>query len=187
MVALALALNHPHTASGLLLLSGYYYGTIRPDIVPASLPAVPVAGDLMAMTISPVAALLTGPVALKASFAPAPISDKMADFPVGLTLRPSQIRASAAEGALMVPAALLLSPRYHELALPVIIMAGDGDLVTFAGKHAERLARDIQGADLRLVRGQGHFLHYAVPEQVTAAIADLAQLAKPADSRAVAP
>lgn len=187
MVALALALNHPEIVSGLVLLSGYYYGTVRPDIIPASLPAVPVVGDLMAATISPIAALLTGPVALKASFAPAPVSNKMANFPVGLTLRPSQIRASAAEGALMVPAAVSLARRYRELALPVIIMAGEGDLVTFAGKHAERLARDIAGAELRLVPGQGHFLHYAVPEQVTAALAVLAaQSTDPATSRALA-
>ncbi|ATY31103.1 alpha/beta fold hydrolase [Sphingomonas psychrotolerans] len=165
--------------SGVLGLAAEHHRVL----VPASLPAVPLIGDLMAMTISPIAALLTGPVALKASFAPAPVPDKMADFPVGLTLRPSQIRASAAEGALMVPAAVSLAGRYRDLELPVIIMSGEGDLVTFAGKHAERLARDIEGAELRLVPSQGHFLHYAVPEQVTAALSDLAsQPAGPAKS-----
>lgn len=183
MVALALALNHPEIVGGLVLVSGYYYGTVRPDVLPAALPAVPVVGDLMAMTLSPIAGLLTGPIALKASFAPAPVSDKMADFPAGLALRPSQIRAAAAEGALMIPAAMALAPRYPELALPVIIMAGEGDLVTFPRKHAERLARDIPGAELRLVSGQGHFLHYGVPERVTASIAALILRAKMPASR----
>lgn len=174
MVALALALDHPEIVGGLILLSGYYYGTARPDVLPAALPAIPVVGDLMAMTISPLAGLLAGPMALKASFAPAPVSPKMADFPAGLALRPSQIRAAAADGAMMIPAAVALATRYPELALPVIIMAGEGDLVTFPRKHAERLAEEIPGADLHVVPGQGHFLHYGVPDQVAASVAALA-------------
>lgn len=179
MVALAMALNHPELVGGIVLLSGYYYGTTRPDVLPAALPAIPVLGDVMATTISPLAGLLTGPLALKASFAPAPVSDKMAEFPFGLALRPSQIRAAAAEGAMMVPAAMALARRYGELTLPVIIMAGEGDLIAFAGKHAERLAGDVAGAELHIIPGQGHLLHYAVPEQVAAALAALTERDRP--------
>jgi pimeloyl-ACP methyl ester carboxylesterase len=175
MVALAMALNQPGLVSGLVLLSGYYYGTARADVVPASLPAIPVLGDAMAHTISPFAGALVGPAAVKASFAPAPISDKFASFPVAMTLRPSQVRATAADTAMMIPSAVAISRRYPQLKLPVIVMAGEGDLIAHVDKHARRLAADLAGAELRLVPGQGHLFHYAVPEQVVGAINNIVE------------
>jgi pimeloyl-ACP methyl ester carboxylesterase len=175
MVALAMALDRPDVVSGLLLLSGYYYGTARPDVVPASIPAIPVLGDLMAHTVSPLSGLLIGPAAVKASFSPAPVSDKFSTFPIAMTLRPSQVRATAADTAMMVPGAVALSRRYAELALPIIVMAGEGDLIAGSGRHAERFVEEVQGAELRIVPGQGHLFHYAVPEQVAAALADLSR------------
>lgn len=175
MVALAMALNHPDAVAGLVLLSGYYYGTARPDVVPFSLPAVPGVGDIMAHTVSPLSGALLGPVMIKASFAPAPISEKFADFPLALTLRPSQVRATAADTAMMVPGAIGLSRRYGELDVPIVAMAGEGDLIAHVGKHAERLVSEVARAELRVVAGQGHLFHYAVPEQVVAAIDEVIQ------------
>lgn len=177
MVALQLALDHPELVSGLVLISGYYYATARPDVLPPAIQAMPGVGDLLNATISPLAARLTGPLALKASFAPAPVSDKMKNAPVGLSLRPSQLRAAAAEGAMMIPAAIGLSRRYGELDLPVIIMAGEGDLITRAAEHAERLVREVKDAELRMVPDQGHLLHFAVPADVAASIDRVGQLA----------
>ena len=170
MVALAMALDHRDTVTGLVLLSGYYFGTARPDVIPFSVPAIPLLGDLIASTTAPLTGLLTGPLAVKASFSPAPVSEKFGDFPLGLTLRPSQVRATAADTAMMVPAAIALSARYGELDLPVIILAGEGDLIAHIGKHAQRLVGEITGSELRTVLEQGHLLHYAVPDQVVAAI-----------------
>jgi pimeloyl-ACP methyl ester carboxylesterase len=174
MVALAMALDHADAVSGLVLLSGYYYGTARPDVVPASLPAIPLFGDLLAHTLAPLAGLLTGPAAVRAAFAPAPVPDRFADLPAAMALRPSQMRAAAADSAMMVPAAASLSRRYAALELPVIVMAGEGDRIVHADRHSQRLAGEIEGAELRLVPAQGHMFHYSVPEQVVAAIADLA-------------
>jgi len=179
MVALAMALDEPAAVSGLVLLSGYYYGTARPDVWPFSVPAIPLLGDLMANTVSPLAGRLIGPAAIKASFSPAPVPEKFAAFPLALTLRPSQVRATSADTALMVPAAIALSRRYDQLAVPVIVMAGTGDLITHIDKHAERFVGEVDGAELRRIPGQGHLLHYAVPEQVVAAISDVARRAAP--------
>jgi pimeloyl-ACP methyl ester carboxylesterase len=173
MVALAMALDHPDLVSGLVLLSGYYYGTGRPDVYLASVPAIPILGDVLAHTVAPLTGLLTGPLAVKASFAPAPVSSKFAAFPKAMALRPSQVRATAADTALMVPSATALSHRYSELTMPVIIMAGAGDLIAHVNKHAERLAQDLTQAELRVVPSQGHLFHYAVPEQVVAAVRDV--------------
>lgn len=173
LVALALALEHPERVGGLVLLSGYYFGTARPDVLPASVPAIPLIGDLMAHTISPLLGRVLAPVAVKASFAPSAVSQKFADLPIAMTLRPSQVRATAADTALMIPAAIALSRRHGELDLPIIVMAGEGDLIAHVGEHAEPFAKRVNGADLRIVTGQGHLFHYAVPSEVVAAIRDV--------------
>jgi pimeloyl-ACP methyl ester carboxylesterase len=177
MVALAMAVDHPEAVAGLVLLSGYYYGTVRLDVIPAAIPAVPVLGDLIAHAVAPLTGLLTGPLAVKASFAPAAVPKKFAELPKAMALRPSQIRATAADAALMISSAVALSRRYNELAVPVIIMAGAGDLIVHVDKHPERLAGDIAGAELRVVAGQGHLFHWAVPADVAAAIDDVVSLA----------
>jgi pimeloyl-ACP methyl ester carboxylesterase len=173
MVALAMALHHPETVSGLVLISGYYYGTARPDVISASIPAIPILGDILAHTVVPLTGLMAAPVGVKASFAPADIPDKFNALPKAMALRPSQVRASAADAAVMVPSAISLSQHYGELSVPVIIMAGEGDLVVNPCQHAKRLVRDVAGAELRVVPGQGHMLHYAVPAQVVKAIDDV--------------
>jgi pimeloyl-ACP methyl ester carboxylesterase len=173
LVALAMALDHPEMASGLVLMSGYYYGTARPDVVPASLPAVPVIGDLLAATVSPLVGRVIGPLGIKASFSPAAISKKFADLPIGLTLRPSQVRSTAADTAMMVPAAIALSGRYDELALPITVIAGEGDKIAWIGHHAERFANEVANVNLILIPDQGHLFHYAVPEKVIEAIDDV--------------
>lgn len=177
LVALGMALEEPAAVSGLVLLSGYYFGTVRPDIWLLSAPAVPLVGDTMANTISPLAGRLIGPGAIKASFSPAPVPDKFAAFPLALTLRPGQVRATAADTAMMVPAAMAISRRYDELAVPAIVMAGEGDLVAHVDKHAERFAREVPNTELRIIPEQGHLFHYAAPEQVVTAIGEVARRA----------
>lgn len=170
LVALALGLDHPGLVSGLVLLSGYYYPTARPDVILPLPVAVPIIGDLLANTVAPLTGLLTSPAAVKASFAPAEVPEKFSAFPVALGLRPSQMRATAADTALMIPGAHALSRRYGELNLPVIIMAGEGDLIVHVQNHSSRLVQDLQKAELEVVPNQGHMFHYAVPERIVAAI-----------------
>lgn len=173
IIALNMALDHSKAVAGLVLISGYYYASARPDVVPSSIPSIPLIGDVIAHTTAPLTALLIGPAGVKASFAPAPVSNKFDEFPKALALRPSQLRASAADTAMMIPGAMAISGRYADLRLPAVIMAGEGDQIVHINKHAERLAKDVANAELRTVPKQGHLLHYAYPEQVVTAIIDV--------------
>ena len=170
MVALAMTLNQPEAVSGLVLISGYYYPTARPDVGPFSLPAVPIAGGVLANTLAPLIGRMIAPAAIKASFAPAPVSEKFHAFPLAMTLRPSQVQATGTDTAMMIASAGKLRQRYSELTVPIVVLAGDGDLITHLDEHAEKLANEVGSAELRIVPKQGHLLHYAVPEQVVAAI-----------------
>jgi pimeloyl-ACP methyl ester carboxylesterase len=182
MVALTLALEHPEYVRSLVLLSGYYYPTPRLDAVLLSPPAIPVIGDLMRHTISPLLGRAMWPAMVKKLFSPARIPERFSAFPVWMALRPSQLRASAGETALMIPEAGMLSKRYRELTMPVVIMSGAQDLHVTPERHAERLHRELPHSDLLLAPGVGHMIHHLVPHQVMEAIDMAARAAMPASA-----
>ena len=169
-VALSLALEYPSYVRSLVLLSGYYFPTLRPDVAVLSGPAIPVLGDVLRHTISPWLGRLMWPGLMRIMFGPAPMPAHFNAFPVWMALRPSQIRASAAESALLVPGARALSERYPELKMPVIIMAGVDDRFVSANRHSARLHEEIPHSELLLTPGAGHMIHQLVPEQVMSAI-----------------
>ena len=175
MVALALAADHPGIVSGLVLVAGYYFPSVRGDVFLLSPPAVPLLGDVMRYTVSPIVGAALTPVTARKAFSPAPVSDKFAGFPVEMALRPSQIRAEAAEAALMVPAAGALQASYPALRLPVTIVAGRGDAIVRTDAQAERLHEQVPGSRLTIVEGAGHMVHYSATDEVAAAIRDAAR------------
>jgi pimeloyl-ACP methyl ester carboxylesterase len=176
-VATALALKHPQSVSGLVLVSGYYFPTFRPDMALLSGPAVPVLGDLARQTVAPVLARLLWPVLLRKIFAPAPVPSKFGGFPKEMAVRPSQLRAAAAESALLGQAAASAADRYGDLEMPVGIVAGTGDRLIDPGAQARRLHREIAGSSLRMVPGAGHMVHQTHTAAVLSAIGEVSALA----------
>ncbi len=174
LVALALALDHPAVVERLVLLSGYYYPSLRLDVqlqVPA---ATPLLGDVLRHTILPLLGRVTAPLIVKHLFAPAPVPERFSQFPLALSLRPSQLRASAEEAVLMVPAAEAMHARYGELKMPVAVISGSGDKIADPESQSNRLAREVLGRDADFVEGAGHMVHYSAPERVVDAVRALA-------------
>jgi pimeloyl-ACP methyl ester carboxylesterase len=169
-VAIALALKHPKAVSGLILASGYYYPSARGDVVVLSQPAIPVIGDIIRHTIAPLASRLLWPLAMRKIFGPAPVPEKFERFPKEMAVRPSQLRASAAESFLMIPDAIALQDRYANLRMPVAIIAGDQDRLVDIEGQSNRLHRDISQSTFRRVRGSGHMVHQTATTDVMAAI-----------------
>jgi pimeloyl-ACP methyl ester carboxylesterase len=171
MVAAALALDHPEAVRGLVLLSGYFYATARADVALASPPAIPVLGDVLRYTVSPLVGRVLLPAIIKGMFTPCDVPADFAEhFPLGMSVRPSQIRASSQDAAAMIPAAAAMRHRYRELSMPLVIMAGRQDKVAEVGRQSVRLHEEIPHSSIRLVPNVGHMLHYAFPEEVVAAI-----------------
>lgn len=183
MVALAMALEFPDDMRGLVLMSGYYYPSLRLDAPVLSPPAVPVLGDVLRFTLAPLLGRLMWPLMVRQLFKPSPVPEQFRALPKWMMLRPSQLRASAAESALMVPSALMLSKHYQELKVPIMIIAGSEDAIVDPGHNAGRLHDDLPQSSLRLEPGQGHMLHYADPGEVVNAI-DAMQAAHLQASRA---
>ena len=82
------------------------------------------------------------PLLMAKIFGPRRVPKKFEGFPKEMALRPSQIRASAAESALMIPDAIHFSDEYANLKMPVVIVAGDEDRLVDIEAQSARLHAD---------------------------------------------
>jgi pimeloyl-ACP methyl ester carboxylesterase len=167
LVALSLALDHPADVRTLVLLSGYYFPTFRGDVLTSLPTAVPIIGDLLSYTVAPLLGRAMRSRVFRKLFAPAAVPPRFqADFPSELSLRPSQLKASAEDTVSMTPSAAALAKRYDELKMPIVIMAGTGDrLVNFA-RQSGRLDEVLADSTLLPFKGAGHMIHHSAPEKV---------------------
>jgi pimeloyl-ACP methyl ester carboxylesterase len=171
LVALSMALEQPDYVRRLLLLSGYYYPVPRLDVVISAPMAIPVIGHLLRHTISPVFGRIVWPLAVQKLFRPSKQPARFkAEFPVWMSMRPSQLRASAGDGVMMISEAIRLQDRYKELRMPITIMAGSEDLLAISKLHSERLHEEIPHSKLVLIPKVGHMIHQVVPDEVINAI-----------------
>jgi pimeloyl-ACP methyl ester carboxylesterase len=176
-VAVALALKYPGLIHGLVLASGYYYPTARPDVVAMGAPALPLIGDFLSHTLSPLISRAIWPLMLAKIFGPRSVPEKFQAFPKEMALRPSQIRASAAESALMIPDAFRLRNQYADLKMPVVIIAGEEDRLIDIDTQSARLHSDISQSRFHRVAGNGHMIQQTATGQVMSAIQEVASSA----------
>lgn len=174
LVAMAMAALEPGVVRGLVLASGYYYPTFRIDAPLQAGPAIPLLGDVLRFTVSPLLSRLIWPLQVWRLFSPVPVPAAFRRLPKWLSLRPLQLRASAAEAAMMVPAVALMKTGYAGLLLPVTLMAGKGDKMADPDFHSARLHRELLQSELRLVEG-GHMLHYSAQDEIVDAVRGIVQ------------
>lgn len=161
LVAVALALESPEVPRSLVLASGLYFPSARLDAPLLGLPAIPLVGDLLSRTLSPLAGRAMWPGWLKMIFAPAPVPAAFAAFPTWLALRPGQLRAVAEDALATVGATLRAARRYRELTLPVVMVAGERDRYVSARAHTARLHRLLPSSRLLLSPHSGHMVHHS--------------------------
>jgi pimeloyl-ACP methyl ester carboxylesterase len=173
-VAVALALKYPKLVQGLVLASGYYYPTFRPDVVALSAPAVPFVGDVLGYTLSPIVSRLMWPLLMAKIFGPRSVPKKFGGFPKEMAVRPSQIRASAAESALMIPDAFHFRDEYSNLKMPVVIVAGEEDRLVDIDAQSARFHGDLSQSSFHRVPENGHMIHQTATDVVMSAINEVA-------------
>ncbi len=188
LVALSLALDHPADVRSLVLISGYYFPTLRADVLASSATAAPVIGDLLSYTVAPILGRALKSRVFRKLFAPAAVPSRFqAEFPTELSLRPSQLKASAADTVLMTPSAAALASRYGELKMPIIIMAGTEDRIVNFASQSEHLDEVLGQSTLVSFPGAGHMIHHLVPEKVVEAIDLTASRSGLAESKQLTP
>jgi pimeloyl-ACP methyl ester carboxylesterase len=171
LVALAIAMNPPADLRGLVLISGYFYPTARLDVALSAPAALPMLGDAMRYTVSPLMGRIFLKQMVKTLFAPAPVPEHFLEVvPREMMLRPSQIRARTEDAAFMVPAAEWLQNHYSKLKLPVSIFAGAGDKIVDAESQSGRLHLDLQNSTLTITPGAGHMMHYTQAQEIAESV-----------------
>jgi pimeloyl-ACP methyl ester carboxylesterase len=173
-VAVSMGLKYPGLVRGLVLASGYYYPTVKPEVVALGAPALPVVGDILRYTLSPLLSRITWPFMMSKIFGPRSVPKKFDAFPKELALRPSQIRASAAEAALMIPDAFMMRHRYADLKMPVVIIAGEQDRLIDIDTQSARLHSDVSQSSFHRIPGNGHMIQQTATDQVMSAISEVA-------------
>ena len=182
IVAMAIATRHEADTAGVVAVSGYYFWTFRPDVLLVSVGALPVIGDILRYTVSPLLNWLFMPLVKRVLFSPGAVPARFdAAFSTAMAVRPSQIRATSEDGALMIPSAVALRNRYGDLSLPVAIIAGEGDKVVFK-RRSEQLMAAVTRGMLTIVPGGGHMVHYQATEQVAAAVESIIGVASGPDT-----
>jgi pimeloyl-ACP methyl ester carboxylesterase len=104
------------------------------------------------------------------AFSPAKLPLNFTAFPKEMAVRPSQIRASAAESALTVPDAVVFRRKYKSLRMPVVIISGESDRVVQIEEQSARLHRELPQSKFMRVPGVGHMVHQTAAHWVLSAI-----------------
>ncbi|HEY8617204.1 alpha/beta hydrolase [Phenylobacterium sp.] len=171
LVALQAQLAAPERIRGLVLMSGYYWPTARIDAPLLGAPAIPGLGDVIRVTASPLIGRLMMPLMLKQMFSPAKVPEHFRQgFASDMSLRPSQLRATAADTAMMPLEAGKLAPQLTAVVGPVLVISGDGDKIVSCEHQSRRLARELLGGEIQVIEGAGHMLHHTAPQVVAQAI-----------------
>jgi pimeloyl-ACP methyl ester carboxylesterase len=167
LVAAEMGLREPQRVAGAVLMSGYYRPTPRPDPLLAALSALPLIGDLLRHTLSPLLSRLMTPLILATVFAPAPVSASFRQtYPLALSFRAQQLRATTVEGAIVGVEAMRVTHRLRKMRPPVLILSGADDHLISCRHHSGWLARRLPGARFHAIPGAGHMVHHTAAQAV---------------------
>ncbi|HEY3317099.1 MAG TPA: alpha/beta hydrolase [Coriobacteriia bacterium] len=170
LVALTWALEHPAEVRALVLLAPV---AAFPWPAPAWVLRVadlPVLGTLLTdALVVPVGRAVVGPLDRRA-FLPHAVPALYTAYSRAMYLRPAQFRALAAEYANLPSDVRAISSRLGELAMPVEIVAAEGDRVTRLADHARPLAEAVPGARLTSLPDAGHEFMWARPDAIADAV-----------------
>ena len=171
LVAYSMGLAYPEYLRALVLVSGYYTPSFRFDTFFLGAPAIPVLGTLMRHTVSPLLGRLMWPLMVRRLFAPARVTAEFENrYPVWMSLRPGQLKASASEAAMLTVQASRLHGRAAELSVPTVLVAGEKDRLVMTFWQSERMRRRLLDAPLHVVPGAGHMVHHTATPQVMQAV-----------------
>jgi len=175
-VALALALDHPDSMSGLALLSPLTHveDELRPEFRSLYVHSSWLR-HLLANTIWVPTSLKYAPLTLAFVFGPQQPTKDYAIGGGGLAgLRPSHIYATSSDLVAIEQDLASLEARYEELKMPVGVLFGTADRVIDYRLNAEPLVGRIGNLELELVDGLGHMPQFIEPQRVDAFIRRIA-------------
>jgi len=161
-VVLRYLLDYPDEVRGAVLLA--------PAGSLFAFPNIPIVGPFLTHTILLPVGRKVAEGMYEQAFWPDPAPEAYVETMKALYLRPANFTATAGELAVMQDSVQAISPRYGEIQVPVIILAGSSDQMVDVKGNAWRLAEALPNGELVLVEGTGHKLHHTHPDVVMDAI-----------------
>ena len=168
-LALAAAVAYEDELSGIVLLAPAAYPNVRLEWW-SLIPAIPVLGKFIVHTLTPLIGRAVVKINLKEAYHPQAVQENYAQPAAEMWTRPKQIRAYADDERTLRSSLRILSSRYSDLQLPVVIVTGSDDLLLEPEKHAYPLHRTIKGSELVVLPETGHQLPQTCPDSVIDAI-----------------
>ncbi len=185
-VALSYALQYPDRVAAMVLVSPATHPYDKAAFSLADLTLAPLIGPLLRHTIvMPVGRLLIDD-GIERVFAPGPVPLAYGKVPVELSIRPDAYAANAEDVDSLSAFLERQAKRYHELKMPIVVIANDDDRIVSPALHSRKLAKDAPQVELILVDGGGHPLHFSHPEAVLDAIGRAAARSGAGDLQGVA-
>lgn len=177
-VATNIALERPDLVSGLVLLGAVTHPWPGKDITWYYHPASrPVLGGLFSRLLAiPAGSLMLGP-SIDGVFAPQSAPRDYAETAqTRLVLRPATFEANALDVKVMYDFVDRQWPRYGELAMPVVAIAGDKDTIVWTDIHSRAIAKQARNGTLIVLPGVGHMPHHVVPDLIAREALAIARL-----------
>lgn len=164
VLALSLALRYPDDFAGLVLANPLCYADTSIRATDPHLRVVSRLGSLVA----PMVGRTAHDAALRAKFSPEPVPFATTLVPLreaeGIR-RPSERRRLARNTASLRAAAGMVT-RYGDIAMPVVIVVGDGDRVASPSRHGYRLHNQVVHSHLVVLPRAGHMIQMTRPDSV---------------------
>lgn len=180
-IALALALDHPHAVSGLVLVAPLTHPQRLLPLVFLSLAVRPAwLRRWVSHTLTLPVGLLTKGSVVKGVFAPDTAPPDFATRGGGLLgMRPDNFYAASTEINTVNDHLPDMVKRYPQLTLPIGLIYDARDKVLDFQKHGQALASKVPGLKLQVVEGRGHMLPITATERVVAVVEQIAKRVKP--------
>jgi pimeloyl-ACP methyl ester carboxylesterase len=175
-VATALALDQPGRVAGLVLLAPVTHPWIGGLSWYNRLLTTPVVGWLFAHTLAmPLGQLLLERGATSVFVPQNAPPGYVRDASIGLLLRPAEFLANAEDVAVLKSYVTRAAPRYRQLTMPVVIVAGSADRVVSPDIHARAIVAAVPNGRLIMLPGIGHMPHHCATAAVAAAILSVSE------------
>lgn len=170
-LSLALALDHPQSVRGLVLISTLSQLEREPPALFKTLDIHAAALRwLIAWTVTVPLGKLAHRTTLRILFAPEPVpSDFDVESGAALGLRPWSFIAASKDLITVADELAVMTPRYPSLAIPVEVIFGREDPILDHRTHGGRLVAALPNATLHLIEG-GHMIPVTAPDQIASLI-----------------
>lgn len=181
-ISLRLAMDHPETVSGIVLVAPAIRANVGDAAFYNRATHWPVIGPVITRVVVPTYGRAQLDSAAASAFSPEPVPENyVEDTALALLLNASVWQANAADMANVNTHLEAQEERYSEITQPAILIAGGEDSVVATRRHSVPVAETMPNAELILIEGAGHGLHFAHAGRVAEAIRTVRQRAAGVD------